>query len=286
MSAAERNVPDLLLGTTSLELPARTTRDRALEVAGRFREPESLAVTLVKALDAGAQAVVAVPSPRLRAALRELRRAVPLMARLPLTPPADDLHYAHALLAPAADGERGSGAGLSLASLALAPAALAGDLAAHVATRCEREAPGMGARAWAGMLLAAPVTDLALAAGHAKFFERMVRYGRARFGGVAGFETANLGFLLARLGEWGIAPDFVKGPVNARGYGMKPDPDTVLDAIENASIPVIASDVRAGGTIPLDEGAEWVRDHGVAGLEVDLVEMDDVAAELRALART
>jgi hypothetical protein len=163
------------------------------------------------------------------------------------------------------------------------PGALAGDLAARVAARCEREAPALGARAWRGMAVAAPLTDLALAAGHARFFERMLRFGRARFGGVAGFETNNLGQLLLKLYEWGIEPDFVLGAVNPRGFAMRPDPVALLAAVRRDGIPTLACELRACGTVTLAEGARFAREHGVRGLVVDLVELDDVAAELRAL---
>ena len=285
MNRVRRTAPSLVLSVTSLELPARATRDRALEVAGRFREPESLAVTLVKALDAGAEAVYTVPSSRLRAAMRELRRVVPLLARLPLTPPSGDLHDEHPLLHGAAHG----GLPGPLAAVAMLPmlaAAWAGDLAPRVAARCEREAPLLDARAWAGIAIAAPVTDLALAAGHARFFERILRWGRFRFGGVAGFETDNLGSLLVALRSWGIEPDFVIGAVNPTGFAMKPSPDVVIDAMGRSGIPVIATELRAGGTVALAEGAAFARGHGVHGLAPDLVEMDDVAAELRALVST
>lgn len=288
MTAPVRVLPDLLLGVTSLDLPARTTRDRMLEVAGRFREPESLAVTLVKALDAGAQAVYAVPSPRMRAALKELRRPVPVLARMPLTPPGGDLFYEHPLLVAAPDGEPGLPSGALRAattSLSMMPGSRGDDLAARVAARCEIEAPALGTRAWAGIAVAAPVTDLALAAGNARFFERMTRFGRSRFGGVAGFETHNLGQLLARLEEWGIAPDFVLGAVNPRGFAMRPDRQTVLARIAASSVPVIAAELRAGGTVPLAEGARFAREHGARGLVADLVEIDDVAAEVRGLGK-
>jgi hypothetical protein len=279
---AVRTVPDLLLGVTSLDLPARTTRDRMLEVAGRFREPESLAVTLVKALDAGAQAVLAVPSPRMKAALGELRRQVPVMARLPLTPPGDDLFYEHPLLVTVAGADSG---GLQ-AALDMLPDTLGGgDLASRVAARCTAESAALGKTAWAGLAIAAPITDLALAAGHARFFERTLRTGRSRFGGVAGFETQNLSELLAKLGEWGIAPDFVMGPVNPRGHAMRPDESAVLTAIARSEIPVLATELRAGGTVSLGEGARYARDSGARGLVADLVDMDDVGGELRALAK-
>ena len=48
--------PRLLLGTESLLGVSSTTRDRTLQVAARFAEPESLAVTFSKAMALGAQA--------------------------------------------------------------------------------------------------------------------------------------------------------------------------------------------------------------------------------------
>ena len=171
------SAPRLLLGTLSLELPANATRDRALEVAARFREPESLAVTLIKALDAGAEGVYGPPTPTMRAALRELRRPVPMVVRLPLTPPDDDLRDDHPFdVAPGA-GMSGAliAARAGFTGLALLPAALAGDLSARVVARCEHEVPGLGARDLRGVAFAAGVTNLALAAGNARALERLVR---------------------------------------------------------------------------------------------------------------
>src|SRR6185295_8555687 len=74
--------PRLLLGTGSLLGVSRATRDRTLQVATRFAEPESLAVTISKALKAGAAGVVASPSRSLRQALAELPESVPAYALL------------------------------------------------------------------------------------------------------------------------------------------------------------------------------------------------------------
>lgn len=280
------SAPRLLLGASSLELPAYATRDRALEVVARFREPESLAVTLIKALDAGAEGVYGPPSATVRAALRELRRNVPLVVRLPLTPPEDDVHENHPLdVAPDAGvGRAMTAARAGLAGLALLPAALAGDLSARVVARCERELTGIRSRAPIGVAFAAGVTDLALAADNARSLERLVRWGRARFGGLAGFETRNLGTLLARLHEWGIEPDFVIGAVNPRGFGMRPDPAHVLAALKRPGIPVLANELRAGGTVSLGEAARFAIEQGAWGLCPELIELDDVAGEIRALA--
>ena len=281
------SAPRLLLGTTSLELPAHATRDRALEVAARFRESESLAVTLVKSLDAGAEGVYGPPTPVMRAALRELRRPVPMVVRLPLTPSDEDLHDDHPFQVAPDIGLSGVlvAARAGLAGLALMPAAMAGDLSARVVARCEREAPGLGARLVRGVAFAASVTDLALAAGNARALERLVRWGRARFGGLAGFETRNLGTLLEKLHEWGVEPDFAIGAVNPRGFAMRPDSRSVLAALKRPGIPVIATDLRAGGTIELEEGARFALEQGAWGLCPELIELDDVAAELRRLAK-
>lgn len=279
------SAPRLLLGATSLEMPAHATRDRALEVAARFREPESLAVTLVKALDAGAHGVYGPPSATVRAALRELRRAVPMVVRLPLTPPDDDVHEAHSLDEPSDSGigRAFMATRAGFAGLALLPAAFAGDLSARVVARCERELQGFSARSPVGVAFAWGVTDLALAAGNARALERLLRWGRARFGGLAGFETRNLGTLLARLHEWGVEPDFAIGAVNPRGFGMRPDPAEVLAALKRPGIPVLATQLAAGGTVSLEEGAAFASEHGAWGLVPELIELDDVAGELRAL---
>ena len=283
MSRSRSSAPRLLLGATCIDLPPRTTRDRALEVAGRFRESESLAVTLVKALDAGAEAVYSVPSPTMRAALAELRRSVPVLARLPWTPPADDLFFEHSL---ALGGTGAAGWGAlrgGPGAIGMLPAAITGDLSARVASRCEAEARLVEPRGLCGLAVAAPVTDLALAAGHARFFERILAFGRARFGGLAGFETANLGLLVRRLHEWGVEPDFVMAPVNPRGFGMKPDTAGVLGAMRRPGIPVLATELRAGGVVSMEEGAAFAREHGAHGRGPELVDLDDVAAELRLL---
>jgi hypothetical protein len=280
------SAPRLLLGTNSLELPAHATRDRALEVAARFRESESLAVTMVKALDAGAEGVYGPPTPTMRAALRELRRPVPMIVRLPLTPPDDDLSDDHPLDVAVDAGLSGAllAARAGLTGLAMLPSALAGDLSTRVIARCEREAPGLGAKVLHGVAFAAGVTDLALAAGNARALERLVRWGRARFGGLAGFESNNLGTLLARLYEWGVEPDFAIGAVNPRGFAMRPDPASLLAMLRRPGIPVIATELRAGGTVGLDEAARFAFEHGAWGLCPELIELDDVAGELRRLA--
>ena len=164
----------------------------------------------------------------------------------------------------------------------LLPWNLAAGLASRVTPRIERECATFSNKSLRGVMVPAVVSDLALAANQARFFERVMKFGRSRFG-VVGFETRNLGHLLARLGEWGVEPDFVMGPVNPRGVGMMPDAERVLAEIKNSSVKVIASELRAGGLVTIEEGASYVSQHGVWGMCAELVDLDDVPKELKAL---
>ena len=282
-------VPRLLLGVSSLDQPVRTTRDRQLEVASRFKEPESLAVALVKGVAAGAQGVIAPPTLDVREALAELNKDLPIFARVAHTSPAEDLRWDPVFLADPGDVEsRTSRAGkrAGAAAMNLLPMNLAGDLASRVLPRMEREVALFSAKAVRGIAVAAAATDLALAANQPKFVERVVRFARQRRW-LVGFETRNLGHLLSRLAGWNLAtwsPDFVIGPVNPRGVGMMPDAERVLREIRASQVKVIASELRAGGLVPLEEGAAYARRHGAWGVCPELVEMDDVPKELKALA--
>ena len=168
----------------------------------------------------------------------------------------------------------------------LLPMSLAGDLASRVLPRMEREVALFNARAVRGIAVAAGATDLALAANQPKFFERVVRFAHHRHW-LVGFETRNLGHLLARAATWDMGtgtPDFVIGAVNPRGVGMMPNAERTLSEIRSSQLKVIACELRAGGLVALDEGAAYARRHGAWGVCPELVEMDDVPKELKGLA--
>ncbi len=273
MKRVMTEVPRLLLGVSSLDQPVRTTRDRQLEVASRFKEPESLAVALVKGVAAGAEGVIAPPTLDVREALAELNKPLPLYARVLHTSPAEDLHWDPVFLADPGEetaptprtGRRGNKAGANLL-----PMSMSGDLASRVLPRMERELALFNAKA-------------TLAANQPRFFERVVRFAHQRHW-LVGVETRNLGHLLARLRAWSLAPDFVIGPVNPRGVGMMPDAPHVLEELKAGTVKVIASELRAGGLVSLEDGATYARRHGAWGVCAELVDMDDVPKELKGLA--
>lgn len=273
--------PRLLLAAASLRQAARVPRDRMLEVAARYREPESLAVTLSKALDAGAEGVLATPSAALDAALAELDRTVPIFALLPDLPHSGRHDLDPGRMDPLDGAGRGDG-GLRTAWTRFSHAwpLMRRDFGALVRLRLEAESGRIPRRALAGVVIAAGVTDLALAAGHRRFFEKLVRFVHGRFRARAAFETMNLGLLLARLREWDVRPDFVVGPVNPRGVMVKPSLAATLDEMARSQVPVIATQLRATGLNTLDEGARFALEHGALGLAPDLADMDDAGAEL------
>jgi len=134
---------------------------------------------------------------------------------------------------------------------------------------------GLGVGRLQSVVLAAPLTDLLLAAGHGECLAHVATFVRRRMRAQSGLETLNLGHLLPRLANWGVTPDFVIGPLNPRGFRMKPSPGAVVAAVRRSSTPVIASEITAGGTVPLAEGLEHARSLGAAGVVVTL---DDLAA--------
>ena len=285
MKPAPPEVPRLLLGVSSLGQPVRATRDRQLEVASRFKEPESLAVALVKAVAAGAEALVVPPTNDVREALAELHMDLPLLVRSPHASVADDLHWAPTLALEVGDDSTPgswSPARAGAAVTNLLPLSMATDLASRVWPRIEREVGTFSVKSVRGILVPAAITDLALAANEPKFFERLLKLAHSKVG-LVGFETHNLGHLLSRLGPWEVSPDFVMGAVNPRGVGMMPDPARVLSEITTSPVKVIGCELRAGGLVALDEGAAYARQNGCWGILAELVDLDDVPKELKGL---
>jgi len=280
--------PRLLLSARALDGATRATRERLLEIQARFREPESLAVTLAKAVEAGAEGVLTSPSPAVRAALAELGDPIPLCAVLPALRPQEYRMLEPGVEPLLARARHAAGAGAQLRMHWTGLLGLSmlrhGDFAARVPLLLEAEAPLLPRRGLMGVVIAAPITDAALAGGHRAFFESLPRFVRARFRAAAGFETRNPGLLLRRLREWEASPDFVVGPMNPPGLGMKPSPEETLAEMGRTRVPLVATELRAAGLVTLEQGARYALGHGAHGLAPDLAEMDEVAAELRALA--
>lgn len=279
--------PRLLLGGESLLGVSRAPRDRMLALTARYNDAETLAVTLSKALAAGAEGVLVSPSQPLRAALAELKQSIPTYALLPNVPEyvrdSSDLGLVGAALKRVGRASAATLLRLGFTGLSHALAVLKSDFTGMVPLLLELEAAALDAQDLRAVVLAAPLTDLALAGRHRAFFEHYGRFVRGRFGAAAGFETHNLGHLLTRLGEWGIVPDLVVGPVNPCGLLMKPSPDELLAALRRTKVPVLAKEVRAAGTVPLIEGARYALEHGAHGVVADLVDLEDLTAELKAL---
>lgn len=286
MSRAAFTAPRLLLGGESLLGVSRAPRDRMLEITARFSDAETLAVTISKALAAGAEGVLASPSQPLRAALAELKQPVPIFALLPNVPEyvrdSSDLGLVGAALKRVKRASPLTMTRLGFTGLTHALAVLKSDFSGMVPLLLELEAASMGAADLRAVVLAAPLTDLALAGRHRAFFAHYCRFVRGRFG-AAGFETHNLGHLLQRLREWELQPDLVVGPVNPRGLLMKPDQEALLAELRITRVPVLAKEVRAAGTVPLLTGGRFALDHGAHGVVADLVDLEDLTAELRAL---
>ena len=284
---ARAGSPGLLLSLRSLHGPTLATRDRMLEVVARYREPESLAVTLAKAVTVPVDGVLACATPMLRAALAELQTAVPLYVVVPAMSEYERQELGPGLestIAASRGRTRGTARMGASGAAALRPAWMGpGDFVRRMPVLIASEIAGLDRRNVRGIVLDAWFTDLALAAQNRKFFESFTRHVQRALSMQAGFDTRNLGTLLARLREWELKPDFVVGPLNPSGLLMKPSPEELLAEVQRSEVPVVARDLCAGGVDSLDAAAAYARERGAKGLAPDLAEVDDAAAELRGL---
>jgi hypothetical protein len=279
------SAPRLLLSVETLLGVTRHPRATASEVQRRFEDPAALAQQIAAALDAGADGVLAAPSRVTRAALSAVGRPVPTWALLPNVPAYVRDSSEAGLVGAAIKRVKGASPGtlvrLGLTGMQHALGVVGGDFASMVPLLLELESAALGASRLEGVLVAAPITDLALAGRNRRFFAHLTAFTRARFGAQAGFETHNVGHLLHSLREWGVEPDLVIGPMNPSGFMMKPTPGRALEEIAIADVPVLAKELTAGGTGDLAAAAAWALDHGAHGLVVDLA---DVGGDARRLA--
>jgi hypothetical protein len=251
-----------------------------LDAAGASRELDARAAArLVATAVAGQQAGVLLrSSPRARAVLAELPRGVPAIAVLPdmaqLLRDATERGGVRAALDRLGGGGVLAWTRVALTGLPHVRYLAARDFTGIVPVLLQLERPALAGASLRGVALAAQLTDLLLAAGHVDCLTHTIAFVRARFGVAAGFETLNLGHLLRRLAASGAAPDFVIGPVNPRGFRMKPSGRVVREAVREAPMAVLASEVSAGGTVAPERGAAHARAHGAAGVVLTL---DDLA---------
>jgi hypothetical protein len=257
----------------SWQVPARLI---AVDAGGRDPLAADTAAALVTAaLAAQPSGILLRPSPRADAIFAALPPA-PVIAVLPDMPQL--LRDAAQQGAPRAALHRLARGGLAgvgrlfVAGVGHLRPIAAQDFSGLVPMLIELERASLGATRAEGVALAAPLTDLLLAAGHRDCLAHVVAFLR-RAGGRAGFETLNLGHLLPRLADWNITPDFVIGPLNRRGFRMKPTPDAVLAALRATAIPVLASELTAAQTCPLADAAAWARAQGAAGVVTTIADL-------------
>jgi len=261
--------------------PGPPARLIALDVGDRSAalDPVETALRATAALASEPGVVLLRPSPVAAEIASRLPPDVPRAALLPDLPQlmreVGDRGAAAAALGRLRRGGLAASAALIVTVLRHLPAVARQDFRGIVPVLLALDHAALGAGALRSIVLSAPLTDLMMAAGHRTGLAHVVRFIRRRLGAQAALETLNLGHLLPRLDAWGVAPDFVIGPVNPRGFRMKPSPESVVAALRASPTPVVASEVTAGGTVPLAAGLEHARSVGAAGVVVTL---DDLAA--------
>ena len=281
------SAPRLLFSTETMLGVTRHPRQTTADLQARFDDPAVLAQQFARAMDAGADGVLASPMPSVRTALTAAGRPIPTWALLPNVPAFVRDSSEGGFVGAAVKRVKGAGPGtivrLGLTGMQHALGVVAGDFASMVPLLLELEAAGLGTSKLEGVVIAAAITDVALAGRHRRFFFHLTHFLRSRYGAKAGFETHNLGHLLGYLREWNISPDLVIGPITPTGFMMKPTPSRVLEEIAIAEFPVLAKELTAGGTQPLMDSAKYALSKGAAGLVVDIADVGGDASKLAGL---
>ncbi|GEM_PF-7009427 len=118
------------------------------------------------------------------------------------------------------------------------------------------------------------VTDLALANDNGEFFRLFARFVRSRYKVEAGLMTNNIGVLLDRLDKWSLDITHVAGPVNRRGYHMKPDQSKCEELIAKTKRTVIATELSFTA-IPTEDDLTYLNRLGVSSFVVELGDIMD-----------
>lgn len=124
------------------------------------------------------------------------------------------------------------------------------------------------------VVLAASITDVALAARNRSFFDSYVRYARKRLHAQPWLETSNSGHLLRSVREWHLDVAGILTPLNPRGYMMRPDLETCLDELRRTDVAIWARDVTAAGSLDFEEGFAFA---GSVGAEAVVVRPETVS---------
>ena len=108
-----------------------------------------------------------------------------------------------------------------------------------------------------GVILHGQVTDLALSSNNKEILNVYINLIQEQYNVTPIVATHNFGLLLRKLKEWNLKIP-VMGPVNKKGFMMKPSQNEVLKLIEETDSYIIAKKVMAGGRLPPEEALPFL----------------------------
>ena len=108
-----------------------------------------------------------------------------------------------------------------------------------------------------GIILHGQVTDLALSSDNKELLNVYINLVQEQYKATPIVATHNFGLLLRKLKEWNIKTP-VMGPVNKKGFMMKPSQEEVLQLIEETESTILAKKVLAGGRLTPEEALPFL----------------------------
>lgn len=113
------------------------------------------------------------------------------------------------------------------------------------------------------------MSDMALANRNEGFFRLFTTFFYGKHGVKPGIMSNNIGFLLEKLDEWDINVEYVAGPINRRGYHMKPDQQKCEELIKKTDRVIIATEVSSV-TPPAVEDIKYLKKLKVSSFIIEL----------------
>lgn len=113
------------------------------------------------------------------------------------------------------------------------------------------------------------MADMALANQNKDFFRSFATFFRGRHGAEPGIMTNNIGCMLEKLDQWRISVDYVAGPVNRRGYHMRPNKHRCEELIRQTDRVIIATEISSE-IPPTEEDFEYLNMLNVSSAIVEL----------------
>lgn len=265
----------LILGANAFEGVSYTSRSQSLHYLEHFGKPENIVAVLAAARNLGVKTFMPSNTENVMAALEKFDGAQE-MTLLPVIPnvyeyarDASEKGVLGAILEKAKRIDMYQKIRFGLRALGKIKSVISKDVLDLLGELIDFELASFRRYKLGAVFLHGQVTDLALSSRNRGILELFVNLIRDHYGLEPMLATHNFGTLLPQLIEWGIKIP-VMAPLNKKGFMMKPSQEACENLVREASYPIIAKKVLAGGRLTPEEAFGYLSDKRIMSVVVGI----------------